>query len=219
MPTPGVDSINAHFDYSRALPAVDNADGTTTNLFTDDRRERRRELVRGQAPVLDGLSRRPRHRRRRGGRIHRRHVAGRRLGEDLRRRRRALGREHRLRLRRHRHRRLLGQADGRLRRQSQRLAHHRRGTHAGKTAVRREQRHPEPVRPEGPHGVDLLRAAHVPPQHRRHPGSLAERPADGQPDDRTGHRPHRGSGGAQPGGRNAFRSSSFRAKETPPTTR
>ncbi|HXY42681.1 MAG TPA: Ig-like domain repeat protein, partial [Acidimicrobiales bacterium] len=33
-PTPGVDSINAHFDYSRALPAYDNANNVTTNLFT-----------------------------------------------------------------------------------------------------------------------------------------------------------------------------------------
>jgi hypothetical protein len=31
---PGVDSINAHFDYSRALPASNNASGTSTNLFT-----------------------------------------------------------------------------------------------------------------------------------------------------------------------------------------
>ena len=30
---PGVDSINAHFDYSRALPAYDNANGITTGLF------------------------------------------------------------------------------------------------------------------------------------------------------------------------------------------
>jgi uncharacterized protein YjbI with pentapeptide repeats len=33
-PTPGVDSINAHFDYSRALPAYDNTNGVETNLFT-----------------------------------------------------------------------------------------------------------------------------------------------------------------------------------------
>ncbi|MGA2210400.1 MAG: Ig-like domain-containing protein [Acidimicrobiales bacterium] len=33
-PTPGVDSINAHFDYSRALPAADNASGDETDLFT-----------------------------------------------------------------------------------------------------------------------------------------------------------------------------------------
>jgi choice-of-anchor C domain-containing protein len=31
---PGVDSINAHFDYSRALPAYDNTNGITTGLFT-----------------------------------------------------------------------------------------------------------------------------------------------------------------------------------------
>jgi choice-of-anchor C domain-containing protein len=31
---PGVDSVNAHFDYSRALPAYDNTKGTTSNLFT-----------------------------------------------------------------------------------------------------------------------------------------------------------------------------------------
>ncbi len=31
---PGVDSINAHFDYSRGLPAVDNTDSTETDLFT-----------------------------------------------------------------------------------------------------------------------------------------------------------------------------------------
>ncbi len=30
---PGVDSINAHFDYSRALPAYDNGNGMTTGLF------------------------------------------------------------------------------------------------------------------------------------------------------------------------------------------
>jgi len=33
-PTPGVDSINAHFDYSRALPAADNTSGVDTNLIT-----------------------------------------------------------------------------------------------------------------------------------------------------------------------------------------
>ena len=33
-PTPGVDSLNAHFDFSRALPAADNASGQDTNLFT-----------------------------------------------------------------------------------------------------------------------------------------------------------------------------------------
>jgi hypothetical protein len=33
-PTPGVDSINAHFDYSRALPAEGNTTGDETNLFT-----------------------------------------------------------------------------------------------------------------------------------------------------------------------------------------
>jgi choice-of-anchor C domain-containing protein len=33
-PTPGVISLNAHFDYSRALPAYDNANDLTTNLFT-----------------------------------------------------------------------------------------------------------------------------------------------------------------------------------------
>ncbi|MFZ0664714.1 MAG: Ig-like domain repeat protein, partial [Acidimicrobiales bacterium] len=33
-PTPGVDSINAHFDYSRALPAYDNTNNIETNLFT-----------------------------------------------------------------------------------------------------------------------------------------------------------------------------------------
>ena len=33
-PTPGVDSINAHFDFSRALPAADNASGQDTDLFT-----------------------------------------------------------------------------------------------------------------------------------------------------------------------------------------
>jgi choice-of-anchor C domain-containing protein len=31
---PGVDSINAHFDYSRALPAYDNTNNLTSNLFT-----------------------------------------------------------------------------------------------------------------------------------------------------------------------------------------
>jgi uncharacterized protein YjbI with pentapeptide repeats len=33
-PTPGVVSINAHFDYSRALPAYDNTNNSTANLFT-----------------------------------------------------------------------------------------------------------------------------------------------------------------------------------------
>ncbi len=33
-PVPGVVSINAHFDYSRALPADDNTNNVTTNLFT-----------------------------------------------------------------------------------------------------------------------------------------------------------------------------------------
>ena len=33
-PTPVVDSVNAHFDYSRALPAYDNTNGVETNLFT-----------------------------------------------------------------------------------------------------------------------------------------------------------------------------------------
>jgi len=33
-PAPGVDSINAHFDYSRALPAEGNTTGDETNLFT-----------------------------------------------------------------------------------------------------------------------------------------------------------------------------------------
>ncbi|HXW79461.1 MAG TPA: Ig-like domain repeat protein, partial [Acidimicrobiales bacterium] len=33
-PTPGVDSVNAHFDYSRLLPADDNASGQDTDLFT-----------------------------------------------------------------------------------------------------------------------------------------------------------------------------------------
>jgi Bacterial Ig-like domain (group 3) len=33
-PTPALDSVNAHFDYSRALPADDNASGEDTNLFT-----------------------------------------------------------------------------------------------------------------------------------------------------------------------------------------
>ena len=33
-PAPGVDSINAHFDYSRGLPAIDNTDSTNTDLFT-----------------------------------------------------------------------------------------------------------------------------------------------------------------------------------------
>ena len=33
-PTPGVDSINAHFDFSRALPAADNASGQDTDLIT-----------------------------------------------------------------------------------------------------------------------------------------------------------------------------------------
>jgi choice-of-anchor C domain-containing protein len=33
-PTPGIISLNAHFDYSRALPAYDNSNGLTTNLFT-----------------------------------------------------------------------------------------------------------------------------------------------------------------------------------------
>ena len=33
-PTPGVDSVNAHFDYSRLLPANDNASGQDTDLFT-----------------------------------------------------------------------------------------------------------------------------------------------------------------------------------------
>jgi hypothetical protein len=32
-PGPGVDSLNAHFDFSRALPAVDNSSGVDTNLF------------------------------------------------------------------------------------------------------------------------------------------------------------------------------------------
>jgi uncharacterized protein YjbI with pentapeptide repeats len=35
-PTPGVDSINAHFDYSRALPAYDNTNDIQTNLFTTE---------------------------------------------------------------------------------------------------------------------------------------------------------------------------------------
>ncbi|MGC9961907.1 MAG: Ig-like domain repeat protein, partial [Acidimicrobiales bacterium] len=33
-PTPGVDSINAHFDYSRGLPAYGNTTGNDSNLFT-----------------------------------------------------------------------------------------------------------------------------------------------------------------------------------------
>ena len=33
-PAPGVDSINAHFDYSRGLPAIDNTNSTETDLFT-----------------------------------------------------------------------------------------------------------------------------------------------------------------------------------------
>jgi len=33
-PTPGLDSVNAHFDYSRALPAAGNTDGNQTDLFT-----------------------------------------------------------------------------------------------------------------------------------------------------------------------------------------
>ncbi len=33
-PTPGVDSLNAHFDYSRLLPADDNTSGAGTDLFT-----------------------------------------------------------------------------------------------------------------------------------------------------------------------------------------
>ena len=33
-PTPRVISLNAHFDYSRALPGYDNASGLTTHLFT-----------------------------------------------------------------------------------------------------------------------------------------------------------------------------------------
>jgi hypothetical protein len=33
-PTPGVDSVNAHFDYSRLLPADDNTSGAGTDLFT-----------------------------------------------------------------------------------------------------------------------------------------------------------------------------------------
>ncbi len=32
--TPAVDSLNAHFDYSRALPASDDTSGVDTNLFT-----------------------------------------------------------------------------------------------------------------------------------------------------------------------------------------
>ncbi|HMD45757.1 MAG TPA: PKD domain-containing protein, partial [Acidimicrobiales bacterium] len=33
-PTPGLDSINAHFDYSRALPAIGNTTGDQSDLFT-----------------------------------------------------------------------------------------------------------------------------------------------------------------------------------------
>lgn len=33
-PTPGVDSLNAHFDYSRAEPASDDTSGADANLFT-----------------------------------------------------------------------------------------------------------------------------------------------------------------------------------------
>ncbi|HTT89803.1 MAG TPA: hypothetical protein VMF65_09630 [Acidimicrobiales bacterium] len=33
-PVPGVDSINAHFDYSRALPSDDNTSGSNADLFT-----------------------------------------------------------------------------------------------------------------------------------------------------------------------------------------
>jgi hypothetical protein len=33
-PTPGVDSLNAHFDYSRAEPATDDTSGVDTDLFT-----------------------------------------------------------------------------------------------------------------------------------------------------------------------------------------
>jgi hypothetical protein len=35
-PLPGVDSINAHFDFSRALPAYDNTNGTGSDLFTTE---------------------------------------------------------------------------------------------------------------------------------------------------------------------------------------
>ncbi len=56
---PAVDSLNAHFDFSRALPAIDNANGVDTNLFTTTDVRSSYQLVRGQAPVLDGLPRRP----------------------------------------------------------------------------------------------------------------------------------------------------------------
>ena len=167
----------------------DQHDGHRLQPVHDDRRAHPSEpdLVRGAAPLLDGMPRRARHRRRRGV-GQRGPDAGRRLGQDLRGLRRALGGEHRLRLRRHRHDRLLGQAHGRLRRQP-RLAHRRRGARRRQAAVRGRQRHLQPVRPEGAHGVDLLRVADVPPQQ---PDRACE-PAAGTGDldrsgDRTDHR-------------------------------
>ena len=88
-PAPGVIGLNAHFDYSRALPAYDNTRRRRTGPVHDDRhKQRRRAPVRRHAPVLDGMPRRPRHLRRRGVRQWG-PDAGRRLGQDLRRLRRA----------------------------------------------------------------------------------------------------------------------------------
>ena len=143
-PTPGVISLNAHFDYSRALPAYYNAHNLTTNLFTttdvsnpspassfggtllfsmgchsgldiDDAEVD--ASIGATTPVADWAK----------------------TFADT---GAVLGGQHRLRLRRHRHRRLFGPTHGRFCRQPQRVAVHRRGPQRGQATGRGGQRHP-----------------------------------------------------------------------------
>ena len=180
-PAPGLDSINAHFDYGRALPAIGNTTGKQTDLFTTtDVADAPHRHLRRAAAVLHGVPRRPGARRPRVG-GERLCDTDRRLGQDLRQRRGTVGGQHRVRLRRHIDHRLLGQAHGGLRRQPERDDEHRCGPHqrqadiqASNTVLARTT-----SRPSWSH---LLRSADVPPELRPAPLSPPQRnPRDRQP--------------------------------------
>ena len=170
---PKLNSLNAHFDHQRLLPAAENAANRQSNLVTTADITARDG---GPARLLARLSLGARRLRRdlRGGQS-----ARLRLGAgDARPGRGRLDRQHRLRARRYDRRRLLGAAARTLRAQARRHADARPGARAGEAGLPRHVRRPDRLRREGDDGGHAVRPADAAarPGHPADPAASAAAP-------------------------------------------
>ena len=177
---PTIDSLNAHYDHFRALPADENAAHRETILYTTADLAGRSTTGRviftmgchSALPVSDFVFGNPTQERLGAG-----------LLAD---RGRCLHGQHRLRPRRHRRRALLGEAEHPLRRPPRRLDDGRPGACVRQAGIRGDA-DPQRLPPEGDRPGDDDGPADVPDRHRDHGAAADAGDHDHRLGDRASH--------------------------------